>query len=525
MILTKGLLYASRNFPRKLALIEDHHRYSYKELEGRTARLKASMKRLGVKKGDRVAFLMLNDFRYVELMYAVTALGAIVVPLNIRFSVPENIYVLNDAEADLLFIHKEFLPALPALKEQAASIKHFVLAEDKGDPAFSEHEDLLSYEEILEKESTEVLDFDGVEEDDIAGIFYTGGTTGRSKGVMLTHKNLQINAHHVVMNLHYKNNDIYLHSGPMFHLADQASTFAVTLVGGTHAILRMFTPKGILEVIEKEQITMSMLVPTMINMFLHSADFEKYDTSSLKMILYGASPMPVDLLKLVMQKMPQVRLAQAYGMTEASPILTLLKPENHVVNGSETDEKRLASCGQPVQSIEMKVVDEEGKQLEVNEVGELIAKGPILMKGYWNLPEETSKALRDDWYYTGDLGYRDDDGFYYVVDRAKDMIISGGENVYSVEVEQVLSAHPAVLECAIFGAPSERWGEVVTAAVVLQANATITEEELLSFMREGLTNYKVPKAVEFFDELPKSGAGKILKRVIREQYLETVKVE
>lgn len=519
MILTKGLLYAASNYPEQLAVIEDHHRYSYRQLEQRTAKLKNSLVTLGVKKGDRVALLMLNDFRYVELMYAITALGAIVVPLNIRFSVAENIYVLNDAAAEVLFIHTEFLPALATLKEKVPVIQHVVLAEDKDIQGFTDYVDVLSYEELLEKETAEVLDFNGVEEEDIAGIFYTGGTTGRSKGVMLTHRNLQVNAFHVVMNLHYKKSDIYLHAGPMFHLADQASTFAVTLAAGTHTISRMFTPKSVLEVIEKEHVTVCMLVPTMINMLLHSADFDKYDTSSWRLILYGASPMPLELLKLVMTRMPQIELAQAYGMTEASPILTLLKLEDHCLDGSDNKEQRLISSGTPVQTIEMKVVDEKGNRLPPNEIGEMIAKGPIIMKGYWNLPKETAKVLRDDWYYTGDLGYKDEDGYYYLVDRAKDMIISGGENVYSVEVEQIISAHPAVLECAVFGAPSERWGEVVTAAVVLKGKTVATEQEILSFIRGQIADYKVPKSVVFLTELPKSGAGKILKRVIREQYL------
>lgn len=519
MILTKGLLYAASNYPQKLAVIEDHHRYSYKELEERTAKLKSSLKTMGVTKGDRVALLMLNDFRYIELMYAITALGAIVVPLNIRFSLKENIYVLNDAEAEVLYIHREFLPAISELKNQVSVLKHIVLAEDKDCPAFKGNLNVFSYENLLEAESTKELDYKDVQEDDVAGIFYTGGTTGKSKGVMLTHKNLQMNAFHVVMNLQYKKSDTYLHAGPMFHLADQASTFAVTLAAGTHTILRTFTPKGVLEVIEKEKVTMSMLVPTMINMLLHSADVEKYDTSSWRMILYGASPMPVELLKLVMKLLPQTQLAQAYGMTEASPILTFLKPEDHVLGGTEIEEQRLTSCGQSVQSIEMGIVDGEGNSLPANEIGEMIAKGPIIMKGYWKLPEETAKVLRDGWYHTGDLGYRDDDGFYYIVDRAKDMIISGGENVYSVEVEQALSSHPAVLECAVFGTPHEKWGEVVAAAVVLKENAIATEEEILSFTRGQISDYKVPKSVAFLSELPKSGAGKILKRVIREQYL------
>ncbi|WP_342514451.1 long-chain-fatty-acid--CoA ligase [Sporosarcina sp. FSL K6-1522] len=520
MLLTKSLLYTAKNNPGKLAVVDRHHRYTYKALEGRTAKVKESLKRLGVKKGDRVGLLLLNDFRYIELIYGITALGAIAVPLNTRFSVEENAFVLNDAGIEVLYVNKEFLSLVDELKKRASGVQHVILSEDRDAPELAEHANLLSYEAVLDKESVEELVYDGVQENDVAGLFYTGGTTGRSKGVMLTHKNLLTNAVHMALNLEYRESDVYLHTAPMFHLADQASTFAVTLMGGTHTVVRQFTPKDVLRVIEKEQATAVMLVPTMVNMLLHSADFDNYDTTSLRCILYGAAPMSTELLKKTMTMLPNTQLFQAYGMTETSPVLTLLKGQNHVLNGTKEEEKRLVSCGKPVQLIEMKVVDEEGNEVPVGHVGEFIARGPNVMKGYWNLPKETSKVLRDGWYYTGDMGYKEADGFYYVVDRAKDMIISGGENVYSVEVENALSTHPAVLECAVFGAPHEQWGEVVLAAVVLKQNTDATAEEILAFIRPKISNYKVPKSIEFLAELPKSGAGKILKRVIREQYVE-----
>jgi len=519
MILTKSLLSTVRNCPEKLAVVDGHHRYSYKELEGRTAKLKESLKKLGVKKGERIALLLLNDFRYLELIYGITAMGGIVVPLNTRFSLEENAYVLNDAGVEILYVNKEFLPIVDELKKRVSGIKHVILAENRDAPELNEYLDILSYEALLDEESVEELVYEDVQEEDVAGLFYTGGTTGRSKGVMLTHKNLLTNALHVALNFEYMESDIYLHAAPMFHLADQASTFAVTLAGGAHTVVRQFTPKDVLHVIEKEQVTAVMLVPTMVNMLLHSADFEKYDTSSLRLMLYGASPMATGLLKKTMTMLPNAQLFQAYGMTEASPVLTLLKPKDHIINGKKEEEKRLASCGKPVQFIEMKVVDEEGNEVPIGQVGEFIARGPNVMKGYWNLPEETSQALRNGWYFTGDMGYKEEKGFFYVVDRAKDMIITGGENVYSVEVEQVLSSHPAVLECAVFGVPHEQWGEVVRAAVVLKQDTVATEEEILTSIRPIVSNYKVPKSIEFLSELPKSGAGKILKRVIRDEYL------
>lgn len=297
MILTKSLLSTVRNCPEKLAVVDGHHRYSYKELEGRTAKLKESLKKLGVKKGERIALLLLNDFRYLELIYGITAMGGIVVPLNTRFSLEENAYVLNDAGVEILYVNKEFLPIVDELKKRVSGIKHVILSENRDASELNEYLDILSYEVLLDEESVEELVYEDVQEEDVAGLFYTGGTTGRSKGVMLTHKNLLSNALHVALNFEYMESDIYLHAAPMFHLADQASTFAVTLAGGAHTVVRQFTPKDVLHVIEKEQVTAVMLVPTMVNMLLHSADFEKYDTSSLRLMLYGASPMVTGLLK------------------------------------------------------------------------------------------------------------------------------------------------------------------------------------------------------------------------------------
>lgn len=523
MIITKGLLYAARTVPHKTALIDGANRFSYKQLAKRTAQLKQSLVDIGVKKGDRVGLLMLNDFRFMELIYGITALGAIVVPLNIRFTPDENIYVLNDAGIKVLFIHKEFFPIIPLLRANVASLTTVILAEDKVITESHAKDGILSYEDKLEEYSIEHLTYEDVDEDDVAGLFYTGGTTGRAKGVMLTHKNLVVNAFHVLTNLDYKEQDVYLHAAPMFHLADQASTFAVTLTGGTHVIVRMFTPTKTLQAIQDEKVTISMLVPTMINMLLSDKDFDQFDLRSLQTILYGASPMPVELLKRAFTTLPAARFFQAYGMTEASPILTLLKAKDHVMDGTEKNERRLSSCGQAIQSVELKVVDSLGEEAVIGQVGEIIARGANIMKGYWNLPAETTQALRNGWYYTGDMGYKDEDEYFYVVDRAKDMIITGGENVYSVEVEQVLFSHPAVLECAVFGVPDERWGEAVKATIVLRQNHEATEEDILSFTRQRLANYKVPKSIDFLQELPKSGAGKILKRSLRDQYWKSQK--
>jgi long-chain acyl-CoA synthetase len=434
MLVPKGLMNASRNFRGKTAIINGKHTYTYEQFAGRTAKVKRSLAKLGLKKGDRAALLMLNSFRYLELMYGIPAYGTIMVPLNVRLTPKEIAFVLNDADVRVLYIHKEFLPYLPELRQLAPNLQHIILAEDEEEALAFGNESVLFYEELVAAQPDEPLTADGIDEDDVAGLFYTGGTTGRSKGVMLTHKNLVSNAYHCALMMQYTEEDIYLHAAPMFHLADGASTFAVTLVGGAHAHLRAFSPKGVLQVYEEVKPTCGLLVPTMINMVLNDPDFAQYDVSSVRRIMYGGSPMPVEVLKKGVKMLPGVQFFQAYGMTEASPILTVLTGKNHMVGGTAEEERRLASGGQAVPGVEMKVVDPEGSELPVGEVGEIIARGPNIMKGYWNLPEETARAIRDGWYYTGDMAYADENSFYYVVDRAKDMIITGGENVYSVEV-------------------------------------------------------------------------------------------
>lgn len=301
----------------------------------------------------------------------------------------------------------------------------------------------------------------------------------------------------------------------MFHLADGASTFAVTLVSGTHSHVRAFTPKGFLQALETDRPNVALLVPTMMNMVVNEPDFDRYDTSSLEKLVYGASPMPVEVLKKAATKFPKLEFNQGYGMTEASPLLTILSGKDHIINGSEQEEKRLTSCGRNIIGVEVRVVDEQGNNVAPGQVGEVIARGPNIMKGYWNLPEETNAVLRDGWYYSGDMATVDEEEFIYIVDRKKDMIITGGENVYSVEVENVIYTHPDVIEAAVIGIPDEKWGEAVMAVVVKKQASVISEIDLIDYTKQSLANYKVPKVVTFVEEIPKSGAGKILKRVLR----------
>ncbi|PRZ13527.1 long-chain acyl-CoA synthetase [Laceyella sediminis] len=510
MILTKGLIRSAQNFSDRLAVVDGKVAYTYRAFSDRVSQLQQALKQEGIEKGDRVAILMFNDFRYLELFYAVTAIGAIAVPLNYRLTAAEIVEQLRDSSPKALFFHQEFAPIVAGMVMRVLSVRLFVRVE--GERNEEETGFMIDYEEFLRPHSPQPLAYGEVIEDDVAGIFYTGGTTGRSKGVMLTHRNLVSNAYHAALAFCFDRYTRYVHAAPMFHLADGACTFALTLVGGTHQILRTFQPDMFLDWVEQAQPTTTLLVPTMVNRLINHPDVEKRNCSSLRQLLYGGSAMPVEVLKKAREVWPHLSFMQAYGMSEAAPVVTVLPPEDHQV------EERLASCGQVVTGVEAKIIDDHGGEVGVREVGELIVRGPNVMKGYWNSPEETDLVLKGGWYHTGDMVYRDEQHYLYVVDRKKDMIVTGGENVYSIEVEQVLYQHPAVLEAAVIGVPDPVWVEAVKALVVKRADQEVDTQTLLDFCRERLAGFKVPKSLKFVEELPKNAAGKILKRTLREQY-------
>jgi long-chain acyl-CoA synthetase len=335
---------------------------------------------------------------------------------------------------------------------------------------------------------------------------------------MLSQRNIVANAGHANIIGGFSEDDTWLHVAPMFHLADAWACYTVTLVGGTHGFIPGFAPQATLEAIQKWQVTKTILVPTMLNFLVNFPGLSAYDTSSLQMVLFGASPMPVDRL-LAAARAFGPKLVQAYGMTETAPLLTSMRASWVAYDGSEADNRRLASCGREVPGVDLRVVDEDGNDVRPGAVGEIIARGPNVMLGYWNRPEETARALRGGYMHTGDLATVDAENFVYIVDRAKDMIISGGENVYSTEVENALYEHPAVLEAAVIGVPDERWGEAVLAIVVPREGMSATEHEIMEHCRGLIAGYKCPKQVVIRAEpLPKSGPGKILKTDLRAPY-------
>jgi long-chain acyl-CoA synthetase len=511
MNITHGLRRALQVNPQGIAVLEGERRLSWAEVGERVSRLAGALRQLGIAKGDRVAVLMLNSSRYLELYLAVGWAGAVMVPLNIRWSVAENRDVLQDCGTGMLIVDNAFMEAGRAL---AATIPALTLVHaDEGEaPA-----DVGGYESLLAAANPVSDAMAG--RDDLAGIFYTGGTTGRSKGVMLSHGNLMANALQCLAEGLSSRDAIYLHAAPMFHLANGSAMYSTLLNAGTNAIIKAFSPEAVAQAIERFRVTHALLVPTMIQMFVDDPGIEGRDFSSLRHVTYGASPISEALLDRAMARLPGVHFVQAYGMTELSPVATLLMPEEHI--GAGRAKGRHRSGGRAALGVEVRIVDADDKQVPPGTVGEIVVRGDTVMMGYWNRPQETAKAVVDGWMHTGDGGYMDEDGFVYVVDRIKDMIITGGENVYSTEVENVVAQHPGVLQCAVIGIPDPRWGEAVHVVVVVKAGTTVDAADLIAFCKKRIAGYKCPHSVDVRTApLPMSGAGKILKRELRRPFWE-----
>jgi long-chain acyl-CoA synthetase len=487
MIYVHSVGRASRYYSARTALAPGGVRLSFSELETRVKGIAAALAARGFKAGDRLALLLPNGPEYIELLYACSWLGVVAVPLNTRLSLAEIDRVLADATPHGLIRHS----SLP-------------------DPTVQ-----ISWQRVLDQDPLEIqndLPSSCVYDPDaVLALIYTSGTTGRPKGVMVTHANILSDVHHFNYWMRYAEGAIYLHAAPLFHIADFPAIFAAPAFGASQLTLPKFNPQSFCEAVERERVSHTVLVPTMINLLTQFPEVKKYDLSSLEVLAYGGSPMAPDLIRRTRQLLPHVKLVQVYGLSE-SGFLTGLQDKEH------TDD-RFLSCGRPCPGIDLKVADDAGKQVEAGKPGELVARGANIMRGYWNNPAETALAFRDGSFRTGDIGYQDSDGYFYVLDRAKDMIVTGGENVYSGEVEAVIYAHPAVREAAVFGIPDPQWGEVVMACVILKPGSTLTADDLIAFCRKSLASYKIPRRVEFSDtELPKSGSGKILKRLLREQF-------
>jgi long-chain acyl-CoA synthetase len=481
------------------------------ELLDRAARLAGGMRRLGVEPGDRVAVLSANSDRYMELYLAIPWAGAAIAPLNPRWSAEENRYAIADCTPKLILVGDGAEPATVELicapSATATPIWFAAAPAPRG---------WIAYDHLLDAAPIDNAGRGGA---DLFGIFYTGGTTGRAKGVMLSHAGLVSNCRAIRDSGVFPDGCRGLIVAPLFHLAAAAVLAAVMLARGTAVILGGFSPAATLNAIDQAAVTDALLVPTMIQMLLDDAGFEPQRLSRLRRIIYGASPITEATLDRILTSAPHVDFYQAYGMTEVSCAATILRPQFH--HGEHRLAGRHRAAGQAIADTEVMIADAEGLAVGPGEVGEILIRGGGLMLGYWNQPELTAEALRGGWMHTGDGGRMDELGLVYVVDRLKDMIVSGGENVYSGEVESALSRHPAVAQCAVIGAPDPRWGERVHAVIVTRPGAQVTADEITAHCRALIAAYKCPKSIELRAEaLPMSAAGKVLKHVLRAPHWE-----
>jgi acyl-CoA synthetase (AMP-forming)/AMP-acid ligase II len=520
MILKKALdLY-----PDKIGVVDGKQSYTYRQVGERVAGLARYFQEQKIQPEDRISVLEVNSHAYMETYYAAAGLGAILNPLNYRLAAREIAYILNDAGSRWLIAATRFADVVKGVLTEGVPLEGIVWIGDPPDASFP-----LQCHSLENAISTGGGYFEpvSVDENQVAHLYYTSGTTGRPKGVMLTHKNVCSHALITIAELKLVDTDVWGHIAPMFHLADAWATFAITWVGAQHVMVPQFEAEAVMAAIERQKITLSNLIPTMLNLMIKHPRVAEYDFSSLREILSGGAPIAPELVKSIMQTLG-CDYIQTYGMTETSPYLTFSILKAHLTAlPPDAQLKYKSKTGRPAIGVDLKVVDEQGDPVAADEqqVGEIWVKGDTITPGYWNQPKETASAFSNGWLHTGDLATLDSEGYVNIVDRKKDMIVTGGENVYSTEVENVLYMHPKILEAAVFGVPDERWGEAVNAAVVLKTGETVTADELIAFCKEHQAAYKAPKAIVFLDELPKTGSGKIYKKGLRDPFLKPKQAE
>ena len=518
------LRYASEQFAGDLAIVCGDQRFTYARFADRAARLAGALRAVGARSGDRVAFLSTNCHRLLEAYYGVLEADCVLLPLNVRLAPPELSYVLSDAGARFLFVEQALLPLAEAFRRDVPGVERIYLLD--GAP----QADWLAphgYDELIAAAAPYHRDVMDVNENALAELFYTSGTSDAPRGVMLTHRNIYLHALSVIASGRTSRDvaastsceSVMLHTIPLFHANGWGSAHTVTLVGGTHVMVHQFVPADVFRLIEREKVTNCCLVPTMATALVNCPDREKYDISSLHSVMIGGAASAPTLVRDVEDKLGCACIS-GYGLTETAPVLTVSSIKKGVACDDETRHHKRARAGYAIPGVEVRVVDAVGEDVprDGETVGEVVARGDVVMDGYWNRPNDTLNAMEGGWFHTGDLATVDDDHYVLIVDRKKDIIISGGENISSLEVEKVLVAHAAVYEAVVIPVPDEKWGEVPKALVVRKPGADVTEPELVEFCRSRLAHYKCPQSVDFLDSFPKTGTGKILKRELRKQY-------
>ena len=508
------LLISSSICPDREAIIFEGNRWSFSDLADRSNRLANALAGMGVGQGDKVGMLQVNCNECIEVYFATAKLGATYVPLNFRARAEELEFMINFSESSALFLGQRYVKMINSMREQIPGMKNFVSVEG---PA----EGMLDYESVIAEADPEEV-FTDIDDNDTSILMFTAGTTGHPKGVMLTHDNL---ATYVLNNVSPADPDIEeknILTVPLYHIAGMQAVLAAVYGGRTLVVQRQFDPSDWMTLVETESVTRAMMVPTMLKQLMEHEEFPKRNLSSLQVITYGAAPMPVEVITKAIEVFPGTRFINAFGQTESASTITMLTPEDHVIEGTPGERaiklKRLGSIGRALGDTEVKIFDEEGSEQPVDEVGEIVARGPRVMKGYWKAEEATNSTIRNGWLYTGDIGYMDEAGYIFLSGRAKDIIIRAGENISPEQVEATLHSHPAIDEAAVIGVPDPQWGEKVRAIVALKAGAQATEADIIEHCRGQLASFKKPESVIFVDSLPRNPLGKVLKRVLREEY-------
>ena len=508
---------AAQRHPAKTAVVCGSVRCDYDYLKNRVDKLAAGLASIGIIKNDRIAVIHKNCHRYLELYFAAARIGAVLVPINYRLTYDEFEFILGNSQSKALVSQPHLLSRITNLKSNLPYLDALISTEPTTEK--SSYKEFMYYESIIQRSHYESTPEKAVDSD-TAQIYYTSGTTGRPKGVILTHKNNLVHAEGTVRELKLTSEDRWLHVSPMFHLADAWAVWAITLAGGTHVMVPEFAPKTVLEVIEEHKITLSNFIPTMINILVNHPDVRDHDSSSLRVLLSGGAPIAKEVVRKALDIF-KCDYIQTYGLTETSPFLTMsILKEKMKKLPFEQRLHFMTTTGRPFFNVEIKVIKDNGRDVipNGNDVGEIIAKGETITPGYWALPEENAKRIVDSWLFTRDLAVIDPEGYITIVDRKDDMIITGGENVYSIEVENALYAHPSVLEAAVIGLPDPVWGEKITAVIVRKKEHLLCEKDVIEFCEEKLASFKVPKTVLFTDHLPKTGSSKIYKFKLRQIY-------
>lgn len=509
LTLASNLNRSARLFGDRVAVVDPQGNFTWAEFTDRARRCATLLGESGLRAGDRFAIISHNNFRQAELMRGGYWAGLVPVPINYRLAPPEIAYILDNAECRLVAVESPFT-TLMEVAELAPWAGRMLSIEPR------------QYEQRLERAKAAPM-HESAETDD-ALLVYTGGTTGRAKGVRLTHANIMLNALQIAFVARPRADDLFLHAAPMFHSADLLATPWV-MAGAAHLYLPEFCGQAALEAIQEHRVTCAVLTPTMIIMMLQQPDFDRYDLGSLRQMIYGSSPMAVEWILQALQGFPGVEFIQAYGLTETAPLLTMLEMADHRHAFESGDHRLLQSVGRQLPGVEMKLVDGNDRELPPGEAGEIVVRAPNVAKGYLKRPEATAEAFRGGWFYTGDIGRMDEHGYLYLLDRRKDLIITGGELVYSLEVESALYKNPKVLECAVFGIPDEAYGEALLAAIVPTAGESPTADELIEHCRAHIGGYKIPRRYVFLEELPKSAVNKVLKHELRRIYSQAASAE